>query len=84
MKLIVQNHMDRNHTLHFLNLAYKIKPSESTCKVCIHSLKRYDLLIFSQNSYLVEARKDESRKIFGVILLVLYMFLYVRKMPSAG
>lgn len=38
MKLTVQNHMDRNHTLNFLNLAFKIKPTESTCKVSTKSL----------------------------------------------
>jgi len=40
MKLIVSNHMERNHVLHFQNLAYKVKPSECTCRV------RNYLLIF--------------------------------------
>ena len=33
MKLTVTNHMERNHVLHFQNLAYKIKPGDCTCKV---------------------------------------------------
>lgn len=33
MKLTVQNHMQRHHTLHFQNLAYNVKPSDCTCKI---------------------------------------------------
>jgi len=54
MKLIVQNHMDRNHTLHFLNLAYKIKPSESTCKV-------------KAGNVVITLRKAEDGKTWGSI-----------------